>query len=472
MPAPDVRTVVLVVFDTARRDRFGAYGYPQATTPTVDALAADGLRVQTMISNAPWTLPAHASLFTGLYPSEHGAQWQTGPKLREGVRLTMAEWMKGLGYTTVCATNNGLISQRTGLARGFDRYAFRLDLEKGLARAMRRAKKAAFGGDSGGRIVNEWVRSQIRDLAADEPLFLFVNYLECHWSYAPPPRMLRQVGGDAYSWSEGFRYRRTLASRTGPWEAIARASEHDLAAYSRYYDGELANADAHLAALLESLASAGRFGDGSDALVMVTSDHGEHLGESGLADHHASLDDLLIDVPFVAHGPGIVPSGVRSGVNEFVDVLPSLARRLEAELPLPYLDGRRTDLFTDLEQEEASEAAFAEWRSWTDKEKTRLAARNPAYDFRGLGRDLVAVRDSRFKLVRAGGGAEVLFDLHADPAETTDVMHAFGEDAAALRRRLDAQLERWKPWERGGQAETTPEDQRDIERRLTELGYI
>src|SRR5439155_25854053 len=120
--------IVLVVFDTARWDRFGCYGYPKPTTPTVDGLARDGLRVETMLANCPWTLPSHGSLFTGLYPSQHGSQWQTGPHLRDSVKVTLAEWLRGLGYHTMCATSNGLISEGTRLSRGFNRYAFRMDL--------------------------------------------------------------------------------------------------------------------------------------------------------------------------------------------------------------------------------------------------------------------------------------------------------------------------------------------------------
>ena len=169
--------IVLVVFDTARYDRFGCYGYDRPTTPTVDSLATDGLRVETMIANGPWTLPSHGSLFTGLYPSQHGSQWQTGPRLRDEATPTMAEWLRDLGYETVCATNNGLISERTGLARGFDRYAFRLDIERGWKRMARRIPKALFGGDSGGRIMNDWVDGQLKQVDRSKPLFLFMNYL-------------------------------------------------------------------------------------------------------------------------------------------------------------------------------------------------------------------------------------------------------------------------------------------------------
>jgi arylsulfatase A-like enzyme len=459
--------IVFVVFDTSRRDRFGCYGYGRDTTPTVDTLAGDGRTVQTMISNAPWTLPSHASLFTGLYPSQHGAQWQTGPRMSERVEVTLAEWLRDIGYETICATNNGLISERTGLARGFDRYAFRLDLERGWRRKARRARKVIAGGDSGGRVVNRWIRQQLQQVAG--PTFLFVNYLECHWSYTPPRSIQRRIEGPRYGFLRDLRYRLELADRVGPWEAIARADQETLDVYSTLYDAEHRNVDAHLAELLDILRKAGRLRDGR-TLVVVTSDHGEHIGEHGLADHHASLDDHLVRVPFVAWGPGLVDAGERAGTYEFVDVFPSLCNLLGAEPSKPYLAERRTDLFAGNGTAHEDDLAFAEWRAWSDKELTRLASRNPAYDFAPLTRDLVSVRDERFKLVRTAT-QDVLYDLTSDPQEEVDASRLHPDAVLRLSRALDGKLEEWRSWQEGPSA-LSEQDAREIEERLSALGYI
>jgi arylsulfatase A-like enzyme len=471
-PLKDLPNIVLVVFDTARWDRFGCYGYGRPTTPTVDALARDGLRVETMMATGPWTLPSHGSLFTGLYPSQHGCQWQTGPKLREAARPTMAEWLKGLGYETVCATNNGLISPRTGLARGFDRYGFRLDVERGWRRLARRIPKALFGGDSGGGVMNRWIRRELREVG--RPLFLFVNYLECHWSYAPPRRFERRVGGPRFGYFEGLRYRTGVAARVGPWEAMARAEgdRRTLDVYSALYDGELANVDHHLEELMGILERSGHLGGDGSTLLMVTSDHGEHLGEHGLADHHASLDDHLLRVPFVAWGPGVVPAGERGRLYELVDVFPALAKLLGVDPPAEHLEGRRDDLFEPESRAFGEEYAFAEWRSWPEKEQARLAERNPSYDFTGLARDLYSVRDRRFKLVRMGDGTESLFDIVEDPDEEADVAAARRETHRRLRDELDRAQASWPGWDLGEGAVPTEEERREIEQRLSELGYI
>jgi arylsulfatase A-like enzyme len=464
----ELPTIVLVVFDTARVDRFGCYGYGRPTTPTVDALADEGLLVDTMIANGPWTLPSHGSLFTGLYPSQHGSQWQTGPRLRDSVSITMPEWLRGLGYHTICATNNGLISEKTGLSRGFDRYAFRMDLERGRRRLGRRLRKVTAGGDSGGLIVNRWIRDELRD--APRPTFLFVNYLECHWAYAPPRRLEKRVGGPRFGLVEGMRYRATLARNAGPWEAIARADDRVLDIYDTLYDGELANADEHLAELMGILRETGHVGD-RPSLVMVTSDHGEHLGEHRLADHHASLDDHLIRVPFVAWGPGLVEPRRQSRQFELVDVFPSVARVLGRDVEELGTATRRADLFDGGAAGNGHRYAFAEWRAWTDKELTRLAQRNASYDFTGLRRDLVCVRDERFKLVRESDAADRLFDLTDGSEESADVSADHPEDVARLGAELDGARRSWSSWE-ADQTVVSEEEQAEIEQRLTELGYL
>jgi arylsulfatase A-like enzyme len=381
----------------------------------------------------------------------------------------MAQWLAGLGYDTWCVTNNGMIGERTTLSRGFDTYAFRLDIERGRARRLRRARKVAFGGDSGGAIVNRWMRERLP--RARRPLFLFVNYMECHWSYAPPPSYVRRVGGPRYRFPRAMRYRAEMAARVGPWEAVARADARDLEVMSTYYDGELAHADHHLEELIDTLERTGHLRDDGRGLLLVASDHGEHLGEHGLADHHASLDELMTTVPFVSWGPGIVPSGaVRDPLAEFVDVLPSLAALLDVDPPADYLAKRRTDLFGAGRDGHAY--AFTEWRAWTDHERERLASRNPAYrGFDALGRDLVAVRDDRMKLVRGSDGTAELYDLLEDPAEERNLAGARPDDVARLGGQLDARLAEWAAWE-GETGTVTAAEREEIERRLEDLGYI
>ena len=459
--------VIVVVLDTARRDRFGCYGYERQTTPTVDALAEEGVRYDNVTTSAPWTVPAHASLFTGLYPSEHGAQWKDGLHMRKNVEVTMAEWLRDRGYATVCATNNGLISYTTGLARGFDHYGSRLDLERGWPRVSRRVTKALVGGDSGGAITNKWLAKTLPDI--EGPLFLFVNYLECHWSYVPPPRFVRQVEGPRFGPLEGLRYRLGTA-RGGPWEAIARGNKREHEIYSALYDAELANVDHHLSKLLAILRACGRMRH-NQTLLLVTSDHGEHIGDHGLADHHASVSETLTSIPFVVWGPGQVQPGIVKEPFEFTDVFPSVSRFLNGGAPADYLQTRRDHLLTDPHRPGGKRTRFSEWHSWNDKERTRLARRNPSFDFSGLGCDLAAVRNDRFKLVRAAGQGERLFDLEDDPGEERDVADVFPDERRHLASVLTDAQESWGNWDAQRQP-LSERDEAELEERLAALGYI
>ncbi|MGH2739449.1 MAG: sulfatase family protein [Actinomycetota bacterium] len=455
--------IILVVLDTARLDRFGCYGGPDHITPTVDSLAADGLKIDTMISNAPWTPPSHGSLFTGLYPSEHGCQWGA-MRVRDSVPVTLAEWLRTLGYRTICATANGLISPPTGLVRGFDTFMYRDTLEGRWGRGRRRLKKLLVGGDSGGLALNRWLAGELR--AVEEPFFLYVNYFEPHWAYVPPLGTIRRVGGPRFRPLEGFWFRLTIAHRVGPWEGLARSDARKRGIYKTLYSGEVSSADGFLGDLVSMLDRGGKL-DG--ALLIATSDHGEHIGEHGLAEHQASLCDHLIRVPFVARGPGLVPAGSKSGPYEFVDVFPSLARLLGASVP-EHLRGRRNDLFASDRDGTGNPHTFAEWRSWDRDGRERVARNNPSYDFSSLGRDLVCVRDDRFKLVRANDGQEWLFEVGNGLDEETDL----AEEPlvlARLRSELDSALESWGA--NGAQTvDITDTERREIEQRLSDLGYI
>jgi arylsulfatase A-like enzyme len=469
--APSLPDIVLVVFDTARRDRFGCYGYGSPTTPTTDSLARAGTVVDAMITNAPWTLPSHASLFTGLYPSQHGAQWQTGRQLNAGVRVTLAEFLRGAGYETVCATSNGLISAGTGLARGFDHHVHRSDLQHGWKEKARRVQKFAMGGDSGGQVINGWLRERLPSIR--KPMFLFVNYLECHWPYAPPRRLHRLVGGPRFGPIDDLRFRLTLPQRVGPWDAIGTADPEALEVYSALYDGEHRNVDGYLDELLDILAGSGHLRDG-ETVVMVTSDHGDHVGEHGLADHQASLDDHLINVPFVAWGPGILPERRATSIYEFVDVLPSVAALLGIEQPEGIPEGRRTGLLGAAETG-GDGVAFAEWRAWAPEDLARVSARHPHYNFAPLVRDLVCARDERFKLVERGDGTRALFDLMADPQEDRDVADSHPDDIARLSRAIEREKASWISMAAaagGDEAALSGEQEDEIERHLADLGYL
>jgi arylsulfatase A-like enzyme/Tfp pilus assembly protein PilF len=280
--------VVLISIDTLRADHVGAYGATRAHTPTLDGLAARGVRFAHAFSPAPLTLPSHASLLTGLDPPQHGVRNNGGFRLPEEV-ATLAEVLRAGGFATAAFVGAFVLDRQFGLARGFDVYDDRM--------APRRAAGATGFAE---RRADAVVDAALAWLAgAPERFFLFVHLYDPHANYDPPP---------------GFR----------------------ASFPNRPYAGEIAFADAQLGRLLAALRE--RWPD-ERTLVVATSDHGESLGEHGEATHAYTLYDATQRVPLLLAGPGLPAGAVVTPLVRLVDVAPTVLA-LTGQAALPETAGR------------------------------------------------------------------------------------------------------------------------------------
>lgn len=311
--------IVLVVVDTLRADHVGAWGYPRDTTPHLDRLAAEASRYSEAWSTASWTLPAHASLFTGLAPGEHGAHAGTA-RLPAGPP-TLAERLDARGYRTVGLSANGWVSPGTGLERGFERFVFLGD--RGFASQLLLPLVFDRPEDLGGRAIVDRALAEV-DAAGDEPVFLFLNLLEAHEPFGTVPDDWRSRFADEpldptlgrtwlrdmpRSWCTCHKDAGELRCEDGLYKADA---ERVRAVIDRY-DAGVAYDDHLLGVLREGLEARGRW---EDAVVVVTSDHGEHLGEEGgRLGHMVWLTEALLRVPLVVKDPGQAPGLVDTTVD-------------------------------------------------------------------------------------------------------------------------------------------------------------
>jgi arylsulfatase A-like enzyme/Tfp pilus assembly protein PilF len=269
---PEKPNVLLVTIDTLRADRLGCYGYAKASTPTLDGLAARGVRFATAVAHVPLTTPSHASILTGLTPLRHGVR-DNGQALPAQV-ATLAETFRGAGYRTAAFVSGFPLDRRFGLDRGFETYDDRLPHGSDARRSAYVERPA--GGTTKAALA--WLEGR------QEPWFLWVHYFDPHSPYEPPP------------------------------EFAAGASKEP-------YDGEIAYVDAQIASLLRRLdENALR----RRTLVLVTADHGESLGEHGEATHGVFVYDSTLRVPFILAGREIPAGRVASTVARLVDVAPTL----------------------------------------------------------------------------------------------------------------------------------------------------
>lgn len=298
-PSPEGPNVVVVVVDTLRRDHLATYGYPRQTAPFLDGLAREGA-VFDGLSPSSWTKPATASLLTGLHPLHHQAVGRLDALPEPAV--TLGELLRERGYRTVGASANGWISREFGFGQGFDELL--------LLDSHEQAEK-----------VNEHVLPLLGHL--EPPFFLYVHYIDPHAPYGPRTAW---NGGELPA---GLRAQAPVTIESlDPFEVRERPAEV-LNRVRDLYDGEIRGADRGIEQLVRALREQGLM---EDTILVVTSDHGEEIGDHGRMSHGLSLYEEVVRVPLVIHAPGRIRAG-RYGLASLLDVLPTLADLVGFEMP-------------------------------------------------------------------------------------------------------------------------------------------
>ena len=471
-PRPETRParprIVLIVLDTLRADHLKSYGYGTDTMPRLERFASTyALRAERSISTSSWSLPSHASMFTGLYPPRHGAHLPYADSLVKhelrayslrGEVPVLADLLRDLGYWTVGISANQLIGQ---LARGFDRFENRGRPCDWLGRhtpwrlSTNHTKPLAdldrlppFSGCGFFGIADEyWAAAEITDDAIDvldaagdhPPLFLFVNYLDAH-----QPLHYREH-------PFGKRYETIPAVLEAIWSDQHELGPRDVAWLNELYDGELAYLDQHLDRLLRRLVKDDQW---EETLLIVTSDHGESLGERGLVGHMNTLYDEVLRVPFFVKAPSHPGLGAEAPPESIeliqpVDIFPTILEHAGSLIP-PNLDG-------------------VPWGRGRTQVRAWLFVNPDAarFDPVRLGKELQSLEQDNWKLIADSSGNVELYNLDADPLETNNLADQEPGITSELASRL---------WSREVYADPyrTQVDEPDPEllERLRSLGYI
>lgn len=399
--------IVLVSVDTLRRDVVPAYGGDAGALPNLAALGTRSLVFDQAVSTASWTLPAHASLMTGLYPDRHGA---TDPRRRiiDGAG-TLAERLRRVGYETVAFTDGVYLDSRYGFDRGFQRYDRRvLEPHRGADAPLPRD-----GGPEPEPGLAPFDRATAFVAARHKgktPLFLFQHTYAVHHYYEIPSWLALQ--GDATDAPSGDELLAcVLGKQTCPpeqWRLL-----QDL------YHLRLRHLDEALGHFLETLADSGY---GHETLLILLSDHGEGFEpQRGRLTHGGRLEEDLVRIPLMMAGPGLAPGRSRATVS-LVDVVPTILGWLG--LPVAEgLDGRPFPLRAPSAADGGGPLyAFEYYHFWQDGRRWGVAEPRR----RPLG---VAVMEGAFWYIRDVTG-ERLFDMASDPRQEHD---RAGDDADRLQ---------------------------------------
>ncbi len=460
-PVQDVYpNIILIVLDSLRADRLSCYGYHRQTTPNLDQLAREGCRFDQAITPACWTVPSHASLFTGLHPCQHGAHEEGLPA---SAGPTLAETAQAAGYYTVAVSGNPWISRARGFGRGFVSFH---DSWRRLPR-FRRGQVVGWLGkrlgwtDNGARAANAIARAEIR--ACPRPFFLFMNYLETHSPYMrfwPVGRRFVTHGLHLGARWRMWRYHR----RARHWDRLTLSGPEQLRLLGDLYDEEVSYVDRRVGDLLGDLE---QFGLLNSSIVIVTSDHGENLGDHRLVDHHFCLYDSLLRVPLIVRWPELLPAGeVLSAQVQLTDLALSL-KKLVGLSNRVRSNEARPSLFRPAAMNQTHWPAYAQYRvPWSMVNLWR--ERNVRFDFAPHLRDLWATRSRGFKLVASSDGRRELYDLAADPKETRNIYSEQSDTA----RRLEAEMERWLDAHPPLADQQEAASDAEAEARLRDLGYL
>ncbi len=449
-PADPRPSFLLVVLDTVRADAVSALGSEPGVTPAFDALARAGLLYAHAYAEAPWTVPSHASLFSGLGVEHHGVGAARRVVLPEAVE-TLAERLAAEGYETVGLSENPLVSAPFGLSQGFERYAVRSGEDL-----------VAESWDSGtAGFVMSNLETWTRRRRPGRPFFLFVNLMDAHEPYA-----VREANPFLPEGADAGAARRLRQSTARICDAIPPPPE--LALLRGLYLGDVAAADRKLAAIRTRLAERGL----AERLVtIVTSDHGEHLGEDRLLDHQFSVHNVLLHVPLVVHGvAGAAPARIEAPVS-LLDLAPSLLAWAGAE-PAAELSGRPLPVAEPAQPARPLLAVYGGEKPGDWPEAVRVYP-GEKREHCGPGDrvfgDMATLTRYPLKLVWYRHHAPRLFDLSWDPRERSDLAAQRPEVRERLASELRERLETSGVFEADPAEPAAPPEAVE---RLRSLGYV
>lgn len=496
MPATNkYPNIILIILDTVRADRLSCYGHKNLTTPDFDKIAQEGILYENCYSPSSWTLPSHASIFTGSYLSKHNVG-MSGDKLGEEF-TTLASSLKHVGYETFGICYIPWVSELTGLNRGFDNFisqrrshpifgflknaksGFGFFEKKGHNNNTQNNKtqdtrkiylngkskshwlKTLFvddGADYSNELVKSWIKKQ-----ATSPFFAFINYCEAHAIYHPPL---------------GYRYKYLDKINTPFWKLNhdhrefmynnRKMTSENFEILKALYDGEINYLNSKIKDLYNFLKNEKIL---DNTLLIITSDHGEQFGEKGFMGHARNLYNSLIKVPLVIKFPGErAKNQIVSDYVQTVDIFPTIIDLLNMKKDLYEEQIQGNSLISDSNVKRDKKMVFSEY-----KKQPFSPEFYSNYSPESLSKYLYAssaVIYENFKYIWRSNNKEELYNISEDRNEDNNLVNTNKDIYSNLKGRLNAWLKENNATNLVEPDANEFEINNDIRNRLMDLGYL
>lgn len=472
--------ILFIVWDTVRADHLSLYGHERRTTPFLDQWA-DGARVyENCISVGSTTFPAHASMFTGLLPTEHGTSNEINVLPNEFD--TLAELLKAAGYNTYMFAANPFLASKedyASLTQGFDtveypwseqyyREAIKITFSKvmnydrsnPLADRIRSGRQLIrWNVKACGELAHQGVETWLPRQDPERPFFVFINYMEAHAPLLPPIKYRKQMMSPEQVRASYNVDRRFMTV----WYYVFGLQEYtpeEIALTGATYDAALLELDDLFQKLLESLQAGGYL---DNTIVVLVSDHGDHMGEHHMLDHQFSVYEPLMQVPLVIHYPKRFAPGRDPRPVTNLDLFPTLLELAGVEPPVR---SKAVNLLNAPEERtrlgECPHPMYGPLR--------RMLKVYPNFDPQPWKRSLRAYYDEPYKYIQGSDGRHELYNLAEDPGELRNLLFEQPQVAERIAAELQTYLNSLKSISRQQPAAQQP-NQEQLQ-LLELLGYV
>ena len=458
--------IIIIVLDAGRFDYLSCYGHPQQITPHIDSLARQGVLFENVTTVAPWTVPSHASMFTGLYPNQHLANWNT-LKIKEGIP-TIFDILRKRDYKiSAFVANDTLVYPCEMFGKDADVYGLkRHGHSKNLSGFVDGFRQEDSHCDRITGFFVDWLNK-----CPSEPFMLYFNYYDLHSKYdAREPYRLKYLSGDDEQVLADMGDRFSLHFKEMNREAVV--TKEQTRAMRNLYKAKMAAIDENISTVVTALEK-NKLMD--NTILIITADHGDTLGDHTYPSfhHQFSIYNALTRIPLIIYSPRLKPYARRVSVPliQNIDIFPTILDLCSIDKPVHSHSSPALSLMKyifdscSVKPREYAVSMYEAPKKFVDWNKKYV---NPAYI-----RKLLSIQDERYKLIFSDDDRIELYDVTTDPQEQNNIKDRFPEVCSRLRKSFFELLNKY-----GGIKEDyaavvfSSEEEATIKERLRSLGYL